>query len=80
MPLRSKERELRWLITFLSTFHLSVKSQDRKDGEIKVRCELTAQEEPWVQDECALPTVGSSPPPTFSNTVPGCNRGLVLIC
>lgn len=80
MPLRSKGRELRWLITFLSTFHLSVKSQDRKDGEIKVHCELTTKEEPWVQAECAVPIVVFSPPPALSNTVPRDNRNLILIC
>lgn len=80
MPLRSKERELTWLITFPSTFHLSVKSQAGKYGEIKVRWELKTEEEQWMQSEGAVPTIAFSPPTMFSDLVPAYDRGLILIC
>lgn len=62
MPLRSKERELRWVITFFSPLHLSRKSQGKQRWGDKMHCELGAEEGPWAQGECVVPAIVFSPP------------------
>lgn len=66
MPLRSKERELRWVITSLFSISLG---KAKKSSDVRIKhCGLRAEEGPWMQS-AVLPLYFPFPT-TFSNTVP----------